>query len=328
MGSNEVKEVKVAVVGAGVHSQSHHIPALFEHCRISGGKVVLAAICDTDLSRAELAGSSFGFVPYFASIEEAIQEVHLDGIITVLPPAQTFALACQLLQHGIPLLVEKPPGSSLKEAGLLEKLRAEFGVSIMVSLNRRHTDCIKRLGQFARMYPGGHVEVSFLRKRRPEQAFLFDTGLHFLDTLAFLCGKFSGNEPRLLKHEVNGSSVFDFQFENGATARVVINPVAGNREESYTYTIGKFKAVARFGNSGFPDSSVFRSWCDDLLQEEWRVHETEPDYRSMGTFGETGEFLGVIRGEALPNPSLADVLPLLSILDSLCSSSKSPLLAV
>ena len=320
-------EIRVAVIGAGVHSQQQHIPSLIDHCRISGGKVRCVALCDSDLRRAEQVSSGFGFIPYFGSIGEVMEYVPVDGVIAVTPVEKTLSIVSQLLDYRVPLLVEKPPGMSLAESRELERLREAAGIPMMVSLNRRHIDCVMKLRQFIEHHPDGHIDVRFLRRERSEQRFLYDTAVHFLDTLHFLCGEVTNWFARESGEGAWSAVEFECQFQNGLTARAVIDPMAGQKEESYTYKIRNRVATARVGDSSFTDASVFRSWKGDLLEEEYRNPEFDPDYHRMGTFRETGKFLELIRGVGLPNPSLAEVLPLLAIAEALFLHSSRESLA-
>lgn len=322
--------LRVAVVGAGSHSQSQHLPALFELSRSNSIGISLSAVCDPDLQRAEQAASAYGLVPCFADIEEALSLVDIDGIICVTPAQVTAPLACKLLPRKIPLLIEKPPGISLAQAEELEARRSLAGIPVMVSLNRRHMDSIKRLKQFVELHPGGRLEVHFLRKKRMEAGFFYDVGLHILDTLFYLCGRIDSWDIQRLDRLHDRSLEFKCQFESGAVAKVLIDPVAGQREETYSYSVQGLFAVARVGESNSPGASDFQIWKESTVQLEVSFSVNEPDFRRMGTRNETMAFIDLIRGDALPSPSLSEVLPQLAIVEELdlCAGNRAVLASV
>src|SRR5207245_2416823 len=104
----------------------------------------LAAACDLDRERARRFCREYGFQAAYSSIEELLDAVKPDAVVSVLPPEKTAEVGGELLRRGIPCVLEKPPGTSLAEATCLAELAAQTGIPHMVSMNRRFSPYLQR----------------------------------------------------------------------------------------------------------------------------------------------------------------------------------------
>jgi predicted dehydrogenase len=98
---------KVAVIGAGHFGR--------EHARIysSHSNARLVAVCDIDEARGKAIAGEFGveFTPDFRTLIEK-----LDAVSLAVPTISHCGIACELLESGIAVLVEKPIAATLAEA--------------------------------------------------------------------------------------------------------------------------------------------------------------------------------------------------------------------
>src|SRR3954466_9810438 len=92
--------VRIAVAGAGAIGQ-RHIEEI-----VRSGVAKLAAIVDVS-SRAAAVARSNG-VALYASLHELFQRDRPDGVVLATPNALHVDQALQCIDHGIPVLVEKP----------------------------------------------------------------------------------------------------------------------------------------------------------------------------------------------------------------------------
>ena len=129
--------VRLALIGAGSHSRGNHASAMAQYVREHPGQVELAAVCDLQRQKAEAFAEMFGFKAVYTDYLEMIEEERPDGCVCVMPIELTAALAIDLMKRGMPVTIEKPMGSSLKEIRRVAEIAEETGTPNMVSVNRR-----------------------------------------------------------------------------------------------------------------------------------------------------------------------------------------------
>jgi predicted dehydrogenase len=102
-----MNNMKVAVVGAGYLGR--------QHVRIYSqlNRVDLVGVVDSNPATAESVAREFHTESY-SNFEEILDKV--SAVSLAVPTAEHSRIGCQLLRHGIDILVEKPIASSLEEA--------------------------------------------------------------------------------------------------------------------------------------------------------------------------------------------------------------------
>ena len=61
-----------------------------------------------------------------------------DAVCLVVPEPLTCELACQVLEMGYPLIMEKPPGRTVEEIDRMTSAAEAAGVPTKVAFNRRY----------------------------------------------------------------------------------------------------------------------------------------------------------------------------------------------
>jgi predicted dehydrogenase len=117
------------VCGAGVFGRNHL--RVIRALEADSAAVRLAAIVETDSSRAEAAAAEWG-VPVYSSVEECLAarsrgELALDAASVCVPTSAHFSVTEALLTAGLDVLVEKPIAATAAEATRLIDLAAERG---------------------------------------------------------------------------------------------------------------------------------------------------------------------------------------------------------
>lgn len=124
--------VKVGLIGAGRISE-RHISAI-NHAT---NRTELVAVADLDRRRAEEAAFQSGAAAY-SSISEMLSNHPDIGLITLATPSGThFDLAMELMNLGIPLLIEKPLTLSTRQAQTLVQLSKTRGLPVFVVKQNR-----------------------------------------------------------------------------------------------------------------------------------------------------------------------------------------------
>ncbi|HUX45374.1 MAG TPA: Gfo/Idh/MocA family oxidoreductase [Terracidiphilus sp.] len=120
--------LRVAVAGAGAFGRNHL--RVYRELEAAGEGVALAAAVEPDAGRAEAVEAKYG-IPLFATVDAMLAaDLRLDAASVAVPTVQHHAVAAQLLEAGLDVLVEKPLAATLAEADALVQL-AERGKRIL-----------------------------------------------------------------------------------------------------------------------------------------------------------------------------------------------------
>jgi len=134
---------RLAIVGFGAIAEKH-----VEVFRALGAEV--AASCNRSESGRQKAREKAGIPATYADPLEMVARECPDGLIVSANVLSQFSLVRDLIPTGLPLLVEKPAGTSLSEAEELACLAERHGTPVMVALNRRfysvYHQAIERMG--------------------------------------------------------------------------------------------------------------------------------------------------------------------------------------
>lgn len=98
---------RIAVIGAGQFGQNH----ARVYSELEG--VELIGVCDSDAATARRVAESYG-VPFVTDFRELVGKV--DAVSLAVPTVAHKDIACELLNAGVAVLVEKPIATTLEEA--------------------------------------------------------------------------------------------------------------------------------------------------------------------------------------------------------------------
>jgi predicted dehydrogenase len=301
--------LRLALVGCGEHSELSHAAPLRRYAAARPGEIELAAACDLDPSRARRFCDEYGFARAYQGLDELLASERLDGCVTVMPVALIAEVAAQVLERGVPCVIEKPLGTSLREVERLAEVARRTGTPHMVSVNRRFMPYLNRAARWAREAGGlSYVRATMVRHRRDEPDFIWETALHALDALRHVAGEIKGYSAAL--HRPQGVSadwyLVSLDFEGGARGLLEVLPTAGHVEESYELFGEGFRARVVAGSG--PQRSI-HCWRGGRLEVEEAADEGSPEDLRSGAFEEVLEFVGALREGRLPAPTVEDVLP-------------------
>jgi D-galactose 1-dehydrogenase len=117
--------IRIALIGIGKIARDQHVPALTE----SRAFELVAAV-----SRQQRLDG----VPNYTSLEELFDaQPKLDAVAICTPPQVRYDIARRALDHGLHVLLEKPPGASLNEVHALTKLAERKEVALFATWHSR-----------------------------------------------------------------------------------------------------------------------------------------------------------------------------------------------
>lgn len=297
--------LRIGLLGAGAHSTQNHGPAWRDYVARHPGAVELVAVCDLDAERAQNYADCFGFAQVQTSLD-ALLDTGLDGLVAITPMDRTESLAGRILEAGVAVVIEKPPGVGVEGARRLLSVAERTGTPHMISFNRRFAPPLERARAW--MATGGHqprhVISRMLRRNRLEPDFARDTGLHQVDVLLSVIGK----PTRVAGHKEfpNGARAANYtariETGTGITASVVQTPDVGVAEESMEILGDGFRVWLDF------QEGAVRIEADGACVLEWSAAGQGMELHEMnGAYGETVAFVEGLHSGAMA-PTMADGL--------------------
>ena len=312
--------MKLCAIGCGEHAIGSHGPALARYAA-SHPQVELAACCDVDPERAERHRARFGFARAYTDAMAMIAAERPDAAVLVVPEAMTCELGVQLLERGVPLLIEKPPGRTLDE---LDRLAAAAAggraapVPHQVAFNRRFVPLVRearrRLAELGPSAPIQHLHYEMTRVDRRDPDFSA-TAIHGFDAVRFLAGSdFAHARFRYRDLPEQGPGVAnilaDAVLASGATAQLAFCPVAGVKVERATVHAGRHTLHLRVPMWGAVDSPGRLEHFEGGVRKDdvsgAAAGESPPAWELGGFYAEYESFLGDLQAGRVPSPSLGD----------------------
>lgn len=128
--------LRTAVIGGGAVSEVH-LTGLARNPRTD-----LVAICDVDDETARELALKYDIMPYTDTTELLASEA-LDWIHLCTPVRTHYPLAREIIEAGVPLLIEKPVTDTAEEAAALRDFAAEHDVPVSVVRNHLFTAAMR-----------------------------------------------------------------------------------------------------------------------------------------------------------------------------------------
>jgi len=202
-----VAPLRVGFIGAGPRATIAHLPSV---ARLQqAGEVSLVAICDLDERRLATAGDRYGVGPEgrYTDYRRMLREAHLDAVYATLQPTQVLSIVRDVLDAGVHVFTEKPPGISVSETQQLVDAAERSGRWAMVGLQRRFTSVGREAQrQIAERGPLTMCLATYHKdmvtnpdgRRRPQTSTLVDDLIHVVDLCRYVCGGQVDETPEVL----------------------------------------------------------------------------------------------------------------------------------
>jgi len=289
--------------------------------------VELAGCCDPDPNRALKYGETVGYRRSYSDIGTMLKAEMPDAVILAVPPEQTCNLAAPILEKGIPMLLEKPPGNSSAELRRLILAAEGRGLGAQVAFNRRYMPIM--LGaleimrsEFAHPF-SGHILYEMARYDRWDHDFS-TTAIHAFDAVLLLTGS-PFHEAELQIRPVRQGSreaanvQLDAECVSGARVSLNIHPVSGRNLESIEiHAVGQSISMSVPTSPGAKICGRLEHWRGDEMVAEYTDRDCDMVER-LGIFGETKAFIDAVRSGAALAPSLNECTQQVSLMEALRS---------
>ena len=224
--------LRIAMIGLGDIAKKAYLPVLGPRPDVE--LVFVTRNADT------LAqwGAAWRVDRLHTALDAALAE-GLDGAFIHAATAAHPALVRQLLEAGVPTLVDKPLANTSDESQALVDLAETRGVSLMVGFNRRHAPVYQDAAALG-------APLVVMQKNRADQAdearrVVFDDFIHVVDTLRFLA---PGADQAGVRGRVEGGLLEHVVLQlsgGGRDALGVMNRASGSNEETLEVSGGGLK---------------------------------------------------------------------------------------
>ncbi len=337
--------LRIVVVGPGLIGKQH-IKLVME-----ASECQLVAIVAPDHERNYLVAAEYG-VPLFFSLDACLAQCEVDGVIVSSPNEFHAEQAARCLQEGIPVLVEKPITSNVRDGEELVKLARHVNGKILVGHHRAHSPLLTKARQIIDSGRLGRLVSVMGSAQFFKPASYFDAGpwrtqpgggpilinlIHEIGNLRSLCGEivevqaFSSSEVR--NFVVEDTVSINLRFTNGVLGNFMLsdttacvrsweqtsqeNPVYPTYADEDCYIISGTRgtlSVPTFRLKCAPEG-VEPSWLEPLVQEVLDISRQDPLACQLENF------VQVIRGGAAPVVSAEDGLRNLIITEAIAKSA-------
>jgi predicted dehydrogenase len=312
--------IKLVVVGAGSHSAGNHLPSLARYAALHPGQIELAGLCDLRRAHAETMAERFGFSRVYVDLDEMLRAEQPDGCVAVTPIPLTAEIATRVIEAGVTLLMEKPPGATAEEARQIVQLVERTKARVMVSMNRRHDPALRAALRWWGERPIQYVRGTIARVDRREPEFVYGTAIHPLDAMREIAGDVESWDAEVRRVDGVRWFLIRLAFKRGAAGVLEVLPTAGCMVESYEVYGAGGRAAVRVGGS---DTGEVRCWQGGALELEDVPARGEPTYVCNGAYDESVEFIASLREDRAPHPSPAQVLQSVELCEQIQQSAGS-----
>ncbi len=195
--------MKIGVIGTGAMGKNH-IRVLKNIPDVQG-----VCICDADEENLEFAAKRFAIQKAFKNHIDLIKVESPDGIIIAVPPSAHKDIALSVMEHGIPILIEKPIAPDLKSAEEIINYAARRGLLLTVGHTERFNPVITKIKEFIEkklinnIYIINTYRIGPFPKRMlgKVENVLVDLAVHDFDIINYLGGKIENIQSQIIRSE-------------------------------------------------------------------------------------------------------------------------------
>jgi myo-inositol 2-dehydrogenase/D-chiro-inositol 1-dehydrogenase len=229
-GGMDQMSVKIALIGAGGWG--------LQHARIFQGRsdVDFCAIVGRNLEKTLARAEFFGTRAY-TDIGDMIEKEQPDLVSICLPNQGHYEPTLQIIQAGIPLLVEKPLVFDVREADRLIDEAAKRNLFFAINFNHRYAKPVQLAHQAVTEGKLGALTFASWRfggegSSNHPHANLIETQCHGFDMLEHLCGPIESVMAEMTDLTGGGYRTMSIalRFTSGAVGSVI-----GTYDSSYAY---------------------------------------------------------------------------------------------
>jgi predicted dehydrogenase len=230
--------VRYGILGFGHHAAKRLVPSFAE---AKGSRLV--GLWRRDIAKAAASATEFKIDHAFETAEALCASPEIDAVFVASPDALHLHDVLLALEHGKPVLCEKPLAMSAAEVETMLAAQANAGVAFGVAQNMRYNASTELMRQWIAEGRIGspvlaHAQFCYAAERSPRQWIydpalalggpIGDVAIHCVDALRFLLGGELVTEVSTLAHTdaasgaVESHAVVALDFASGAMGSVTV----------------------------------------------------------------------------------------------------------
>ncbi|WP_282159918.1 Gfo/Idh/MocA family protein [Ulvibacterium marinum] len=284
-----MKKLKGVGIGAGYFSQFH-----YDAWRRSD-TAYITALCDVSSQNAQKTASAHDIEKIYANAQEMLEKERPDFVDIITPPETHLELCSLAANYGIPVICQKPFGGNLDTAKKIVRLFNEKNLRLIVHENFRFQPWFREIKSYMdkgllgdrlhtlnfRLRTGDGWQEDAYMNRQPyfrtmEKLFVYETGVHYIDTFRYLAGEVKKVYAKLgrLNTNIKGEDLawVHFEFANGTLGLLDANRYNENTAQDPRYTFGEMLVE---GNKG----SIWLNADGSLVYKPLGQPETIVEYK-------------------------------------------------
>ena len=278
---------KTAVVGVGSLGQ-HHARNFAELSNEGKGEFI--GVCDSNEENARTIADKNN-CEYFTDWRELLDKVNAVSIVT---PTETHSeIACEFLENGVHVLVEKPFAKTLQEADKMIASAQKTGAKLMVGHLERYNPAMVALRPHVTkpLYFEIH-RVSPFPNRSLDVDVVLDVMIHDLDAIQWLVGEnVNVSEIRavgipVISDKVDAANA-RIEFENGAVANITASRIGTEKIRKTRFYQTNSYVVLDYGTKFSSITSLAPNSVHPLLGisvNRLQVNDIEPLRAELSAF--------------------------------------------
>jgi predicted dehydrogenase len=319
------------MIGCGSFAELCHGPAQKAAVASQPGNR-LAGCCDSDPAAALRYRRLFGYERDYRDPRVMLGEERPSAVILAVPPQAMCAAAGSVLEMGIPVLLEKPPGMTPQELESLISSAEKAGTGAQVGFNRHYMPVMRAAqGILSGSFPAGEATRITYEMARQERwdADFSTTAIHALDASLLLArSPFRAATIAYEPQRRDGKEAMDVtvsaQCRTNTQVTVRIRPVSSRNSDSATVEAGRESLVLSIPIS--PQSE------GDGAVEHRRGGVLVSAYSDrgvgaverMGVLAETEAFFHSVRAGGPFSPALQDCRQQVALMDAIRNRRPGP----
>jgi myo-inositol 2-dehydrogenase/D-chiro-inositol 1-dehydrogenase len=329
---SDVRAARIAFIGAGNHATQSLYPNLAHIPEFD-----LVAVCDLDAEKAGYAARKYGAPQWYTDLHRMIDDVAPEAACVCGPAEMHYEVGLEVLERGLPVFMEKPPGLTAAQTAELIAAAEGTGAFGMVGFMKRFApaNLVARdymgIAEFGRL-----TSLSMIHGAGPyddPRRMLLFNGIHMLDLARF----FGGDVVEVFAHGAPaGSAVqvvsLSLRFADGAVGQFNMN--SGHSWSDcfeQVYLSGQGAAVLIDASQAVevmaperrfaaPEGQSLFGWSGRYRVSGNMAGWAAGGHYTRGYCGELAHFARVVLGDVAPVATLIDGLRAMELIEAAMES--------
>lgn len=333
---NDRPTARIAFIGIGEHATE----SLYPNIPFIPEFDLAALVYRRNRGNAEYWAAKYGVANCFTSVEQMLDEINPDACCICGSPEMHHQVGLAVLERGIPIFIEKPPGLTLKAALALEAAANKYNTWGQVGFMKRFAPANILAKEYMGSSDFGSLSsVTLMHGCGPyesDEKMLYFNGIHMIDLARFFGGDIktltayragggSGNYGVAVSGLYKNGGVFQLNQNSGQTWEDCFEAVYATGSRSGIFIEGSAEVEIMSPAQKFTSGEGVRTFG-------FRSRHTVSGniafwwaggHYQRGYWGELSLFAKSVLGETNPVPTLSDGVKAHRIIDAILRSIKT-----